>query len=87
MFRLGIVCSNLSLTDGYNSVKNHNLCPEGGKCWDLSSSPTGHTMGTWSLLRRMNVESAQLEGDEEEKILMFRALGFPWHSLPLRLCS
>lgn len=28
MFRLEIVCSNLSLTDGCNSRKNHNLCPE-----------------------------------------------------------
>lgn len=28
MFTLEIVCSNLSLTDGCNSRKNHNLCPE-----------------------------------------------------------
>lgn len=74
MFRLGIVCSNLSLTDGWNSVKNHNLCPEGGKCWDLSSSPTGHTMGT---RRQMNVESAQQPGDEEEKMLTVQSSGFP----------
>lgn len=87
MFRLGIVCSNLSLTDGCNSVKNHNLCPEGGKRWDRSSSPSGHTTGTGSLLSWMSVENAELQGDEEEKVLVFRALDFPWHSLPLRSCS